>query len=212
MMNILIFGAPGAGKGTQSKEIAEHFKLKKISTGDLLREEVKTQSDLGKKILSYMEKGLLVTDDIVDAVLEKHLPQRDFILDGYPRTVTQAEKLAKVLAQKKASIDAVLFLDVSQKTAIERLSGRRVCKKCGANYHVKNIPPKKDGVCDACGSALIQRDDDKEATIVKRLEVYAKESVPLLKYYHGKIITVDANKDKDTALRQIIAALKKYHG
>lgn len=211
-MNLLIFGAPGAGKGTQSKEIAEYFKLKKISTGDFLREEVKTKSELGKKILSYMEKGLLVTDDIVDAVVEKNLPAENFILDGYPRTLAQAEKLKKILSRKKADIDAVLFLDVSNKTAIGRLSGRRVCKKCGANFHVKNIPPKKAGVCDACGSQLIQRDDDKEETIVKRLEVYAKDSVPLIAYYKNKIVTIDANIDKDTALKNIIALLKKRHG
>jgi len=211
-MNLLIFGAPGAGKGTQSKDIAAHFGLKKISTGDILREEVKTKSELGKKILSYMEKGLLVTDDIVDAVVQKNLPAQNFILDGYPRTLLQAKKLNTLLHEKKSGVDAVLFLDVLNKTAIARLSGRRVCKKCGANFHIKNIPPLKEGICDSCGSALIQRDDDKEATIIKRLEVYVKESVPLIEYYKAKIIKIDANVDKDAALAEIVAALKKING
>ena len=208
-MNLLIFGAPGAGKGTQSQDIARHYRLQKIAVGDIFRNEVKQKTDLGKKVLSYMEKGVLVPDSIVDAVVEKNLPSRDFILDGYPRNLKQAETLKAILQNKKADIDAVIFLDVSKETVVERLSGRRVCKKCGANYHVKNIPPKKEGMCDVCGSALIQRDDDKEATILKRLEVYSKESVPLLDYYKGKIITIDANKSKDAALADIIEALKK---
>lgn len=207
-MNLLIFGAPGAGKGTQSQELARKLSLQKIAVGDIFRSEVKQKTDLGRKALSYMEKGLLVPDTIVDAVVEKNLPPRDFILDGYPRNLAQAETLKRILDKKKSHVDAVLFLDVSEEKAVERLEGRRVCKKCGANYHVKNIPPRRPGVCDTCGEALVQRGDDTKETILRRLEVYRKESMPLLAYYKEKIITIDANKDKDAALAQSIAALE----
>jgi len=207
-MNLLIFGAPGAGKGTQSQELARKLSLRKVAVGDILRSEVKQKTDVGKRALSYMEKGLLVPDTIVDEVVEKNLPPRDFILDGYPRNLIQARTLQRILDNRKSHIDAVLFLDVSEEKAVERLEGRRVCKKCGANYHVKNIPPRKPGVCDTCGEALVQRSDDREETVRKRLEVYRKESMPLLSYYKEKIITIDANKDKDAALAESIAVLE----
>lgn len=208
-MNFLIFGAPGAGKGTQSQELARHYRLAKVAVGDIFRNEVKRKTDLGKEVLAYMEKGLLVPDTIVDAIVEKNLPAHDFILDGYPRTLAQAKTLQHLLDSKKSHVDAVLFLDVSGEKAVERLSGRRICKKCGANYHVKNIPPKRPGICDSCGEPLVQRDDDTEETILKRLQVYKQESLPLLAYYKDRIISIDANKNKDAALSDIIAAVER---
>ncbi|MDD5194503.1 MAG: adenylate kinase [Candidatus Omnitrophica bacterium] len=209
-MRIILFGAPGSGKGTQAVVLSEHYKAKKISLGDILREEVKKNSLLGTQVKSYMEKGLLVPDELVSRVIEQNINNGSFILDGYPRNVSQAIALDQIMKNKEVDYDAFIYLDVDEKTIIDRLSKRLVCKGCGANYHLVNMPPKKDGVCDSCQGELIQRKDDTPEVIKKRLEVFLKESRSILDFYqkHGKLIKVNASGDKDQVLAQIKKTLK----
>ena len=186
-MKLVLLGPPGAGKGTQSVVLSKTYRIPHISTGDILRESVKSGQSLGLKAKSYMDKGELVPDDVVVGIVVDRLKKADtrtgYILDGFPRTVKQAEELDKALKAIPSSIDMVLYFETSAKTAIERLTGRRVCKACGFNYHVKNIPPKKAGICDKCGGELIQRPDDTEATVLNRLKVYEAQTKPLIDYY-----------------------------
>ena len=184
---ILLGGAPGAGKGTQSAVLSREYKVPHISTGDILRDYVQKGLPLGLKAKGYMDKGELVPDEVVIGIVVERLKKPDvklgFILDGFPRTVKQAQGLDAALKKLSLELDMVLYFETSARVAIERLSGRRVCKKCGFNYHVKNIPPKVDGVCDKCGGELFQRPDDKEETVLKRLKVYENETRPLIDYY-----------------------------
>ena len=186
-LKLILLGPPGAGKGTQSVVLAKAYNIPHISTGDILRESVKTGQPLGLKAKSYMDKGELVPDEVVVGIVADRLKKPDtkkgYILDGFPRTVKQAEELDKALSAMSSSIDIVLYFETSPKTAIERLTGRRVCKKCGFNYHIKNIPPKKEGICDKCGGELFQRPDDTEATVLNRLKVYESQTAPLIAYY-----------------------------
>jgi len=193
-MNLILFGAPGSGKGTQAQVLSEKLHLEKISLGDIFREEVKNNSSLGKEVKQYMEKGLLVPDDLVSRIIEVHVNNKNFILDGYPRNINQVKTLEEILKRKNQAIDWFIYLEVDDKTIIERLSQRRICKKCGANYHLKNMPPHKSNICDKCGSELIQRKDDFPDVIKKRCEVFLKETKGILKYYkeREKLITVDA--------------------
>ncbi|MCK9614527.1 MAG: adenylate kinase [Candidatus Omnitrophica bacterium] len=204
-MKIILFGAPGSGKGTQAIALSEHYKLKRISLGDIFREEVKKDSPLGKEVKSYMEKGLLVPDILVSKVIEENLNEENFILDGYPRNLNQAKTLDKILVKKGASIDAFIYLEVDEPTILERLTKRLVCKQCGANYHMVNMPPKKTGICDSCGSELIQRKDDTPEVIKKRWEVFLNENKSLLDYYKkkNKLIAIDARGNKDIVLVRI---------
>lgn len=189
-MKLVLLGPPGAGKGTQSVVLAKRYNIPHISTGDILRESVKSGAALGLKAKSFMDKGELVPDEIVTGIVAERLKKDDvrrgYILDGFPRTLKQAEDLDASLKMASSGIDMVLYFATSAAVAIERLSGRRVCKSCGFNYHVKNIPPKREGVCDKCGSALFQRPDDKEDTVRNRLKVYEEQTKPLIDYYSAR--------------------------
>ena len=213
-MNIILLGPPGAGKGTQSKRLAEGLKLPHISTGDILRQNVKDGTPLGKEAKDYMEKGLLVPDELMAKMLKDRFAKPDiekgFILDGYPRALSQAKTLDGILKEKKVGIGLVVYLDTSDAVIIQRLTGRLVCSKCGANFHVTNMPPKEKGKCDNCGSPLYQRADDKEETVRKRIEVYKNEVASLIKYYGdtGKLHKLPADGDPEIVLNQIIELSK----
>ena len=204
-MKIIIFGAPGSGKGTQAMVMSGYWHLKKISLGDILREEVKNDSGLGKEVKQYMEKGLLVPDELVSRVIEEHITSDDFILDGYPRNFHQATTLEGIFSKKGIMIDAFIYLEVDEKAIVDRLSQRRVCKNCGTNYHLKNMPPKKNGICDTCSQELIQRKDDTSAVIKKRWEVFTAESKSILDFYQarGKLITIDGRGNKDEVFARV---------
>jgi len=204
---ILVFlGPPGAGKGTQAKLLSQRMEFLHLSTGDLLREAVKNQTPLGKKAKEYMDRGELVPDGLIVQLIEETMPKGgNVILDGFPRTVNQALALEEMLKGKGEKISKVLFFDVPDEVIIDRLSGRRVCSKCGAVYHVKYNPPKVEGVCDLCGGSLVQRDDDKEEVVKKRLEVYRKQTQPLIEFYQdrGIIYRLDAEKGVEELFEEV---------
>lgn len=189
-MKLVLLGPPGAGKGTQSAVLSKKYAIPHISTGDILRESVKSAEPLGLKAKAYMDKGELVPDEIVTGIVIERLKKDDtakgYILDGFPRTLAQAEELDQALKRASSAIDMVVYFATSPAVAIARLSGRRVCKSCGFNFHVKNIPPKKEGVCDKCGGTLFQRPDDKEDTVRNRLKVYEDHTKPLIDFYVKK--------------------------
>lgn len=189
-MRLVLLGAPGAGKGTQAKKLIEKYGIPQISTGDLLRAAVSAGTPLGKEAKSYMDKGELVPDRVVLGMVEERLKQDDckkgYILDGFPRNVSQADALDKMLSSLGMSLDAALSVDVPFDELMKRLTGRRTCKSCGQMYNIYFNPPKKEGICDKCGGELFQRDDDKEETIKKRLEVYNSQTAPLIEYYSKK--------------------------
>ncbi|NOY46535.1 MAG: adenylate kinase [Deltaproteobacteria bacterium] len=186
-MRLILLGPPGAGKGTQAKRLIERYGIPQISTGDILRAAVRDGTDLGKKAKEYMDAGKLVPDEVVIGIIEERLQEADcakgFILDGFPRTVAQADALNRVLANLGQAIDHVVSIEVPDEELVERLTGRRTCRGCGAMYHVKFSPPKAEGVCDKCGGELYQRDDDREETIRARLKVYHDQTAPLVEYY-----------------------------
>jgi adenylate kinase len=210
-MYLVLLGPPGAGKGTQAKRLAQRLKLPHISTGDILRQNVKDGTGLGKEAKGIMEKGLLVPDDLVASMLDERFNNPDikngFILDGYPRTLPQAKTLDEILGRKKMAVDLVVYLNTSDEVIIKRLTGRLVCSKCGANFHVTNMPPKSNGVCDNCQGSLYQRSDDNEVTVRKRLEVYKNEVASLIKYYdqQKKLHSLNADLDAMVVLDKIIA-------
>lgn len=216
-MNLIIFGPPGAGKGTYAAELAEQFKIPAIATGDIFRAEVKSGSALGKKVVTYLQSGKLVPDEIVNETLRKWLnkpeTRRGFILDGYPRTVEQAQALDTM-----TKIDAILNMSVPEWVLVERLSNRRICPKCGSIYNIKHSPkPKVDSICDKCGTALYQRPDDRPEVIKQRFEVYKKQTQPLIKYYKDsktKFLTiVNRHVDADIKIvtRRIMWRMKQAH-
>lgn len=209
-MNIVLFGAPGAGKGTQSALLVERMGMVQISTGDLFRAAIKNQTELGMKAKSYMDKGELVPDAVtigmVDEVLAK-LANKSFILDGFPRTVAQAEALGTILSKRNMVIGKAVFLEVPKGELLERLTGRRVCKSCGAVYHITSKPPKHTGVCDVCGGEVIQRNDDKEDVIATRLKTYEENTFPLRSYYKEQSKYAEINGNQETEV--VFAALKK---
>jgi adenylate kinase len=190
MMRIVLLGAPGAGKGTQAKILIDKYGMPQISTGDLLRAAVAAGTPLGKEAKSYMDKGELVPDSVVLGMVQERLKQDDckkgYILDGFPRNTAQAEALDKMLASLSMSLTAALSVDVPLEDLMKRLTGRRTCKSCGQMYNIYFKAPAKEGVCDKCSGELFQRDDDKEATIKKRLEVYTAQTEPLIGYYKNK--------------------------
>ncbi|OQX52995.1 MAG: adenylate kinase [Candidatus Omnitrophica bacterium 4484_213] len=196
-MNLVFLGPPGAGKGTQAEVVCKHFSIEHISSGDLLRGAVRSNSLIGKKAKGFIEKGLLVPDEIVVQIVSEEIKKdrKGFVLDGFPRNLAQAEFLNNSLSSLNICLDRVLNFVTSPQKIIERLSGRRICPKCQAIYHIKNMPPLKEGICDKCGSSLLQRDDDKEETIRERLKVYTQLSQPLIEYYRKKGILVDVNGD-----------------
>jgi len=210
-VRIILLGPPGAGKGTQAKNLSERLKIPRISTGDLLRQNVKENTELGRQAKKIMEKGDLVPDNLVTEMLIEQLSSPNskdgFILDGYPRNIAQAKKLDEILGKKAKEDEYVIYLDTSQPVIIQRLTGRRVCSRCGINYHIKNMPPKHDMVCDKCGGPLIQRVDDKEETIKNRLKVYLNETSSLIDYYdkNKRLGRICADGDADIVLNKIAA-------
>ncbi len=212
-MRLVLLGPPGAGKGTQAVELAEEWGIPHISTGDMFRQAVKDETAMGKKAKEYMDKGLLVPDEVVVGLVEERLGFQDaaegFILDGFPRTIAQADALAGIIHSMGYVLDAVVNIVVPEEILVKRLAGRRVCRNCSATYHIEFNPPKKEGVCDKCGGELYQRDDDKEETIRKRLKEYNEKTSPLVAYYAGKGIlrNIDGSESADIVLDNIRKAL-----
>lgn len=208
-MRIVLLGPPGAGKGTQAKSIVDKYAIPHISTGDIFRKNIKEKTPLGIAAKEYIDKGCLVPDEVTVAIVEDRIKQADcirgFLLDGFPRTVNQADALEKVLEKMGLKLDYVINIEVTSEALIERLSGRRVCLSCGASFHIKYNPPKREGICDICGGKLIQRDDDSENTVKNRLEVYSSQTAPLIEYYNekGLLHSVDGEQDIDNVLKDI---------
>lgn len=213
-MRLILLGPPGAGKGTQAVSISEKYKIPHISTGDIFRYNIKNQTDLGKKAKTYMDQGLLVPDEVVVEIVEDRLKDPDckdgFLLDGFPRTVNQAKSLEVVLDNMNTELDKVVNIKVDKDLLIRRAVGRRICRNCGATYHIEFNPPKKPGICDKCGGELYQRDDDNEKTVAKRIEVYLEETQPLIDFYQerNKLVTIDGNKEISTVFEEIVQALE----
>lgn len=212
-MKIIMLGAPGAGKGTQAKMIADKYLIPHISTGDIFRANIKNGTELGKKAKEYMDKGLLVPDELtVDLVIDR-VGQDDckngYVLDGFPRTIPQAESLDKALSERGEKIDYAINVEVPDENIINRMSGRRACLSCGATYHIVHIPTKVEGICDRCGAELVLRDDDKPETVKKRLDVYHDQTQPLIDYYSGKgaLVEVDGTKDMKDVFADIVNIL-----
>lgn len=213
-MKIIMLGAPGAGKGTQAKRIADKWKLPHISTGDIFRANIKNGTELGMEAKKYMVKGALVPDELTVKILLDRVSAKDcadgYVLDGFPRTIPQAEVLDKALEELGDSIDYAINVDVPDDSIISRMSGRRACVSCGATYHVEFAPTKTEGICDRCGKELILREDDKPETVKKRLMVYHEQTQPLIDYYAGKNIlkSVDGTKDMEEVFKDITSILE----
>lgn len=212
-MKIVMLGAPGAGKGTQAKMLADQYAIPHISTGDIFRANIKEGTELGKKAKEFIDAGALVPDELtVDLVMDRigHEDcKKGYILDGFPRTINQAEKLTEALGVKGGDIDYAVNVDVPDEAIVERMAGRRMCPNCGASYHVVNIPPKKDGICDRCGEELITRKDDQPETVKKRLAVYHEQTRPLYDYYKekGLVVDVDGTKPMEEVFQAIVSRL-----
>lgn len=213
MLRLVLLGPPGAGKGTQASAIVEKYSIPHISTGDIFRANIKEGTELGKKVESYMNKGLLVPDDLVVSIVKDRLTKEDckdgFLLDGFPRTVNQAEALDRELKDMSLKLDKVINIEVEKDILIGRAIGRRICKSCGATYHVEFSPPKQKGICDKCGGELYQRDDDKVETVEKRIAVYTEQTKPLIDYYNDKglLLDVDGAKSIEEVFQDIVRTL-----
>lgn len=196
-MKIIMLGAPGAGKGTQAKQIADKYRIPHISTGDIFRANIKEGTELGQKAKTFMEQGLLVPDELVVELVADRIVKEDckngFVLDGFPRTIPQAEALDEALAKMGEKMDYAIDVDVPDENIVNRMGGRRACLNCGATYHIVTIPTKVEGVCDKCGSPVVLRDDDKPETVQKRLSVYHEQTQPLIAYYTGQGILKSVN-------------------
>ena len=212
-MKLIMLGAPGAGKGTQAKKIAEKYNIPHISTGDIFRANIKNGTELGQKAKTYMDQGLLVPDElVVDLVMDRFAQpdcENGYVLDGFPRTIPQAEALDAALEKAGAKIDYAINVEVPDENIVRRMSGRRACVGCGGTYHIVHIPPKKEGVCDICGKELILRDDDKPETVQKRLDVYHEQTQPLIEYYtkQGTLVEVDGTVDMEDVFSAIVKIL-----
>jgi len=206
-MNVILLGAPGSGKGTQAKLLTGHFSCPWISLGDMLRAEVKKNSELGQTIKDTMARGELVSDRIASCVIDANIDSRGFILDGFPRTIVQAEMLETILQKKQIDLDYALYFEVSEETVVMRLTGRRICPQCGANYHIRNMPTQQEGICDNCGHELVSRKDDTPSVIKNRWEVFNKESKALVDYYQArnKLLVYDANGQAEDLFKEITA-------
>ena len=212
-MKLIMLGGPGAGKGTQAKKIAEKYTIPHISTGDIFRANIKNNTELGKKAKEYINQGLLVPDELVVDLVVDRLGQEDakkgYVLDGFPRTIPQAEALTKALKEKNEEIDYAVNIEVADEVIVNRMAGRRACVACGGTYHVEFNPTKQEGICDACGGELVLRDDDKPETVQKRLEVYHKQTQPLIDYYTtaGKLVEVDGTQEVNKVFEAIVEIL-----
>lgn len=208
-MNLILMGLPGAGKGTQAEKIVEKYHIPHISTGDMFRSAINEGTELGSKAKSYMDQGALVPDEVTIGIVDERLKKSDckngFLLDGFPRTIAQAEALKSLLTDMDSEIDYVLHIDVPEDKLIERLTGRRVCPTCGSTYHVVYNPPKQDGICDKDGTELIQRDDDKAETVKNRLSVNIEQTKPMLDFYknQGNLVTIDGDRHIDDVFHDI---------
>lgn len=215
-MRVVFLGAPGVGKGTQAERIASQYRLAKISTGDLLREAVRNQTKLGLEAKSFMDQGQLVPDSVVIGLVREKLGDSSctngFVLDGFPRTVPQAEELGKVLAAKSTALDLVVNFQVSREDVVRRLSGRRSCPKCQATFHIDFAKPKVDEVCDRCGDSLVQRNDDRRDAIETRLKVYDEQTAPLVRYYDERrlLSSVDASGSVDVVFEHLAKVLTPF--
>ena len=213
-MNIILLGAPGAGKGTQAEIISDRLQIPTISTGNIIREALKSGTEMGLKAKSFMEAGQLVPDEVVIGIIKERLAkddcQKGFILDGFPRTIPQAEVFTKQLEKNGEKIDFAVDVEVPDENIINRMGGRRSCPNCGATYHIQYIPPKKEGVCDACGSELVLRNDDKPETVKNRLNVYHEATQPLIDFYkaQGVLREVDGTKDMKDVFADIVKILE----
>ena len=213
-MKIIMLGAPGAGKGTQAKKIAEKYGIPHISTGDIFRANIKNQTELGMKAKSYMDQGALVPDELTLELIMDRFTNDDckngYVLDGFPRTIPQAEALTKALADKQDAVDYAINVDVPDEAIVTRMSGRRACLACGGTYHIKFNPTKVEGICDACGGELVLRNDDKPETVQKRLDVYHEQTQPLIDYYQTQNILkeVDGTLPLEDVFQAIIAILE----
>jgi len=212
-MKIIMLGAPGAGKGTQAKMIAEKFQIPHVSTGDIFRANIKNGTELGKEAKKYMDQGQLVPDELTVKILLDRVAQADcangYVLDGFPRTIPQAEVLDEALTKLGEKIDFAINVDVPDENIVRRMSGRRACLSCGATYHIEHIPPKKEGICDVCGQPLVLRDDDKPETVLNRLKVYHDQTQPLIDFYSNKGVlqSVDGTMDQKAVFAAIVAIL-----
>ena len=212
-MNIILMGLPGAGKGTQASEIVKKFPIPHISTGDMFRKAIKDETDLGKEAKSYMDRGELVPDEVTVGIVKERISEDDakkgFLLDGFPRTIDQAESLSQIMSELDREIDAVINIEVPEEELMNRLTGRRICEKCGTTYHLVFNPPKVDGICDIDGGKLYQREDDNPETVSNRLSVNVKQSKPILEYYNNKGVlkNIDGSKDIDEVTNDVIDIL-----
>ncbi len=208
-MKIIMLGAPGAGKGTQAKMIAEKYQVPHVSTGDIFRANIKNGTELGKEAKKYMDQGLLVPDELTVKILLDRVAKDDckngYVLDGFPRTIPQAEVLDKALSEMGDAIDYAINVDVPDENIVRRMFGRRACLACGATYHIAHIPPKKEGICDTCGQELVLRDDDKPETVLNRLKVYHDQTQPLIDFYAGKGVL--KNVDGTVDMKDVFAAI-----
>lgn len=208
-MKVIMLGAPGAGKGTQAKKLSHEYDVPHISTGDIFRANIKNQTELGIKAKEFMDQGLLVPDELVVDIVADRIQEDDcskgFILDGFPRTIPQAEALDAALEAMGTAIDYAVDIDVPDEVIVDRMSGRRACPKCGATYHIKYMPTKIEGVCDNCGTSLVLRDDDQPETVLKRLGVYHEQTKPLIDYFNDKgvLVSVDGRQDIDVIFKEI---------
>ncbi len=213
-MKIIMLGAPGAGKGTQAKQIAGKYSIPHISTGDIFRANIKNGTELGNKAKEYMEKGLLVPDELVCDLVVDRVKQDDckngYVLDGFPRTIPQAESLDAALKEMGQGIDYAINVEVPDNNIVRRMGGRRACLACGATYHIENVPPKKEGICDVCGAELVLREDDKPETVQKRLSVYHDQTQPLIQYYTEQKVLVEV--DGTQAMDDVFASICKVLG
>lgn len=214
-MKIIMLGAPGAGKGTQAKMIADKYEIPHISTGDIFRANIKNGTELGMEAKKYMDQGLLVPDELTVKILLDRVANEDckngYVLDGFPRTIPQAEVLDQALTELNEKIDFAIDVDVPDENIVKRMSGRRACLSCGATYHIEHIPPKQEGICDRCGKELILRDDDQPETVSNRLKVYHEQTQPLIEFYQAKGVlrSVSGTKPMEEVFDSIVEILEK---
>ena len=214
-MNMIFLGLPGAGKGTQAKKVSAKYNIPHIATGDIFRKAIKNETPLGSKAKSYIDKGELVPDEVTIGIVRNRLKEDDckdgFILDGFPRTIKQAEALSDIMDELNTQLDLALYIKVAEKELIKRLSGRRVCEDCGATYHVEFNPPEEEGICDQCGGKLIQRSDDKEETVKNRIEVNRKKTEKLIDYYQDKNLleTIESTGGIDQVFTKITSIIEE---